>query len=439
MTLTSSSDSGTKSIASPIRVLFADDSAAIRTLARYSLSARRGFSVVAEAADGAEVLSLFDIHKPDCVVLDIEMPGIGGFEALEDLQRKHPSTPVVMLSGFSDRSTSDRAFAAGASAFLDKGSSLKDLPETVRSVTLGKRAELSTAPTADSRVVDRSDPTRDAVSARAPDPESNGTASVLPVTEPPSLAAASASAELRRLEYVISHDFAEPARIMNGFADLLETRYASALDDTGRSFLDQIVAGSSRMQAMIDDLLAFSRAGKQRPSTVVVDVASCVSLVTGELASRLTAAGAQVTLGALLPVLADSAMVKAVLRQLVLNALIFNKSSVPRIHIESRKVDGAAVFTVTDNGIGIGADHCTTVFELFSRLNTRDEYPGTGTGLALCRRLIDMQKGTIMLDSGPGGGTKVTFSLPAAPEDLGDHHEQHRRHAQDSGDEQDRG
>ncbi len=121
--------------ASLIRVVLADDSATIRTLVRYALGPRQGFSVVAEAANGAEALALTDLHHPDCVVLDIGMPGMDGFDVLAQMRIRCPNIPVVMLSGFTDQAVTDRAMARGAAAYLNKSGGLKDLAGTIRHVT----------------------------------------------------------------------------------------------------------------------------------------------------------------------------------------------------------------------------------------------------------------------------------------------------------------
>lgn len=372
---------GGNSAAGLIRVLFADDSAAIRTLARYSLSVQRGFTVVAEAADGAEALELFDEHQPDCVVLDIEMPGVGGLEALEELQRRRPEVPVIMLSGFSDETVMSKAKARGAAAYLEKSSQLGSLPDTILQVT--KRVS---SPPAEAE-------------QREPVPA--------PVTT------VTAADELRRLEYVISHDFAEPARIISGFSSLLSSRYADSLDDSGRMFLSHIVEGTNRMQAMINDLLTHARAGRLEPRSEPVDVRSVLSDLTAELSSKLAEREGRLDIGPLPTVCADRNVVMTVLRHLIVNALTFNRSERPLVKIRGTVADGSGVITVTDNGIGVAEDHREEVFELFRRLNTRDEFPGTGTGLSLCRRLLAVHNGTITLHSTPGDGTTVTFTLPA--------------------------
>ncbi|HEX8510870.1 MAG TPA: ATP-binding protein [Propionibacteriaceae bacterium] len=398
--------SGSTSAAPLIRVLFADDSAAIRTLARYSLSVARGFSVVAEAADGAEALELFDLHQPDCVVLDIEMPCVGGIEALIELHRRRPEVPVIMLSGFSDESVMNKAKAHGAAAYLEKSSELGSLPDTIIRLT---QAASSAAASSAAAAAAASSAASVAAGAGMAAPVAGHRAATVSVAD-----------EMRRLEYVISHDFAEPARIISGFASLLSSRYGESLDDSGRMFLGHILGGTHRMQGMIDDLLAYARASRLEPRSEPVDVRGIVAQLEQELAGQLAERGGRLDIGPLPTVCGDPAIITTVLRHLLVNALTFNRSERPWVRVQGSVVDGTAVCTVTDNGIGVALEHQQAVFELFRRLNTRDEYPGTGTGLTLCRRLLDLLGGTITLDSTPGDGTTVTFTLPATQPHVGE-------------------
>lgn len=120
--------------APPVRVIFADDSSSLRLLATYTLSARRGFALVEPVSDGSEVLELLDQHEVDCIVLDVEMPTLGGFETLAVLQQRCPATPVVLLTGFTGPEFAERATAAGAAALLDKGQGLGQLRSTISRV-----------------------------------------------------------------------------------------------------------------------------------------------------------------------------------------------------------------------------------------------------------------------------------------------------------------
>jgi len=313
------------------------------------------------------------------------MPGMGGFDALAELQRRLPHTPVVMLSGFLDNAVKVKTAAAGAAAALDKSSGLKELPGTVRRIVI---------------------PT---VSAVEP-----GAVAADAAPEPPkdeSLAAA--TAELRRLEYAVSHDLGEPLRVMSGFSSLMQDRYAATLDESGQAFLGHIVDAAGRMQSMLDDLLTYSRAGRAEPRAQTVDLAPILRALCEEMHEDLSRQRAGGTVGELPPVVGDPDMVKTILRALVLNAVTFNAAEAPAVHITGHLDGRTAVIAIQDNGIGMDPGHCGRVFDLFQRLHTRGEYPGNGAGLALCRRLITAQGGTITITSTPRNGSCVTLTLPA--------------------------
>jgi signal transduction histidine kinase len=372
-----------------LTVVVADDSSAIRLLARNALAPRKGFTVVAEASDGAEALRLVEQHRPDCVVLDVEMPGMGGFDALAELQRRSPEIPVVMLSGFSNETVLDRAMTGGAAALLHKDQ-LTQLGDTVRQAAVGP-AQV----TAPARPVQ---PVPGPVSRRS--------------AESPDSALRAAQDDLRRFEYVVSHDFAEPLRALTGFSKLLESSYANVLDDSGKVFLGQITSATARMQGMVDDLLNYSRAGRAEPTLGRVDLNDVVTLVRTSVRDRFPDRGTTVTSAALPDVVGDREMCTTVLRHLVLNGLMFNRAPEPAVRIEGAVVDGSAVISVSDNGFGVAAAQHDTVFELFRRLNTREEFPGTGTGLALCKRIAAVQGGALDLVSSTNDGSVFTLTLP---------------------------
>ncbi len=392
---TARSSDDNRSIA-PLTVVVADDSSAIRLLARNALAPRKGFAVVAEASDGAEALRLVDHHQPDCVVLDVEMPGMGGFDALAELQRRSPEIPVIMLSGFSNETVLERAMTGGAAALLHKDQ-LTRLGETVRQAAVGP----SHTPPPDRPVQAVPGP----VAMRS--------------TQSPESALGAAQDDLRRLEYVVSHDFAEPLRALTGFSKLLESSYADALDDSGTVFLGQITSATARMQGMVDDLLIYSRAGRAEPTLDRVDLNDVVTLVRASLRDRFPDRETQVSSTDLPNVVGDREMCTTVLRHLVLNGLMFNRAPEPTVRIEGGIVDQSAVISVSDNGFGVAAAQRDTIFELFRRLNTREEFPGTGTGLALCKRLAVLQGGALDLARSTDDGSVFTLTLPRYADEQG--------------------
>jgi signal transduction histidine kinase len=225
---------------------------------------------------------------------------------------------------------------------------------------------------------------------------------------------AATNADLNQFMHVASHDLAEPLRTMSGFSQLVSTRYADGLDDSGQEFLAHIVAGAARMQALLDDLRSFTRASQQPLHRELVDLDGVVADVRAALGATLRDRHAEVAVDNDLPcVLGDSTLLGLVLQNLISNAVKFNQSPTPTVRIASREVGDTVVIDVADNGIGIEPEHRDRVFDLFQRLHTRDDYTGTGLGLAICRRILGRHGGSIGLTSTVGVGTTFTLTLPA--------------------------
>jgi light-regulated signal transduction histidine kinase (bacteriophytochrome) len=225
--------------------------------------------------------------------------------------------------------------------------------------------------------------------------------------------------DLRRLEYAVSHDFAEPLRALSGFASLLQSSYAEVLDTSGVLFVEHISAAAGRMQAMVDDLLTYSRAGRQQPAEDRVDLNEVAAAVAAELSADIEGRRVSVVAGDLPEVIGDRSLCATVLRHLVLNGLTFNRTVEPIVRIDGQRVGEAALITVSDNGIGIAEEMHEQVFELFRRLNTREEYAGTGTGLALSRRIVAFQGGELRLARSTAEGSVFELTLPVFDHDQG--------------------
>jgi len=217
--------------------------------------------------------------------------------------------------------------------------------------------------------------------------------------------------ELEQFAYVASHDLQEPLRMVASYTQLLERRYHDALDDDARDFIAYAVDGANRMQRLINDLLAFSRIQTKGREFTQVDLNAVLGQSRANLARAIDDASAVVTNDELPTVMADEAQLVSVFQNLVSNALKFHSNHAPRIHVEVRNVESFWDISVADNGIGISADFFDRIFVIFQRLHTRDEYPGTGIGLALCKRIIERHGGRIWVESTVGEGTTFHFTL----------------------------
>ncbi|WP_436497546.1 sensor histidine kinase [Actinokineospora sp. HUAS TT18] len=226
---------------------------------------------------------------------------------------------------------------------------------------------------------------------------------------------ARSNAELEQFAYVASHDLQEPLRKVAGFCQLLERRYQGQLDERADQYIGFAVDGAKRMQVLINDLLAFSRVGRQPKQWDTVEAADLVAQAEANLATAIADAGATVEVGPLPTVHGERVLLTAVFQNLIGNAVKFHGDDPPKVRVEAVRTGDDWEFAVSDNGIGVEPDYAERVFVIFQRLHPKESYAGTGIGLAMCRKIIEYHGGRIWLDgaAGTGAGATFRFTLPA--------------------------
>ncbi|MGK5636801.1 sensor histidine kinase [Streptomyces sp. URMC 126] len=223
------------------------------------------------------------------------------------------------------------------------------------------------------------------------------------------------NAELEQFAYVASHDLQEPLRKVASFCQLLQRRYGDGLDERAHQYIGFAVDGANRMQVLINDLLAFSRVGRVHNDHDTVDLEAVLETTLDALSVPLEESGAEVTHDPLPTVVGDRTQLGMLWQNLVSNAVKFRSPDRrPAVHVSAERDGDVWRFAVTDNGIGIGPEYTEKVFALFQRLHTREAYPGTGIGLAMCRKIVEFHGGTIAVDPEHEGGARVVFTLPAS-------------------------
>ncbi|MEP0545306.1 MAG: PAS domain S-box protein [Rhodothermales bacterium] len=224
------------------------------------------------------------------------------------------------------------------------------------------------------------------------------------------------NAELEQFAYVASHDLQEPLRMVSSFLQLLQRRYADQLDETADEYIAYAVDGAKRMQVLIQDLLAYSRVGTRGKAFRPVDMNRTVETILTDLGPALDDVDADVRVEPLPTVSADETQMRQLLQNLVANAVKFRGEATPEVRVSAARIreDDRPLwrFAVADNGIGIEAHHADRVFQIFQRLHTRDEYEGTGIGLAMCKKIVERHGGRIWFESEPGAGTTFYFTIP---------------------------
>ncbi len=223
------------------------------------------------------------------------------------------------------------------------------------------------------------------------------------------------NAELQQFAYVASHDLQEPLRMVASYTQLLARRYRGKLDADADEFIAYAVDGATRMQQLINDLLTYSRVGTRQLTPKPTDCGALVATVLADLAFALEESGAEVVHGDLPTVLADPRQLHQLFLNLIGNAVKFRGERRPRVEIGAERDGQQWRFWVRDNGIGIDPQYADRIFVIFQRLHTRADYPGTGIGLAICKRIVERHGGRIWFESTPGEGTTFFFTLPALP------------------------
>ncbi len=222
---------------------------------------------------------------------------------------------------------------------------------------------------------------------------------------------ARSNAELEQFAYVASHDLQEPLRMVSSYTQLLEQRYRDQLDEKGKKYIYYAVDGAVRMQRLISDLLAYSRVGSRAQPLTWTDAHAALGEVLRNLAAAIAENRAVVMNGDLPTVLADRSQLVQLLQNLIGNAVKFHGEKPPGVYVSAERQGRLWQFCVRDNGIGIDPQHFERIFVIFQRLHTREEYAGTGIGLALCRRIVERHGGRLWVESTPGNGSSFFFTL----------------------------
>ena len=218
--------------------------------------------------------------------------------------------------------------------------------------------------------------------------------------------------ELEQFAYIASHDLQEPLRMVASYTQLLAQRFEGQLDDKGKKYIRYVVDGAFRMQALINDLLAFSRVGTRGGPLEITSALAALEVAQSNLTVAMKEKQARLSHDELPMVVADPSQLGLLFQNLIGNAIKFHREAPPQVHVTARDQGCEWVFAVKDNGIGIEPQHAERVFVIFQRLHTHEEYPGTGIGLAVCKQIVARHGGRIWFESEPGQGTTFFFTIP---------------------------
>jgi len=370
----SNSQSIAKKPRQSLRALLVEDNSADVELSIHALR-QGGFDVDCDAVQTREeFVESVRRSRYDIVLADYNLPEWNGMEALEILRQENLDIPVVVVSGYLGELRAVECIKRGAADYVLKDHLVR-LPESVRHALTERTLR-------EEKLCAQQDLAR-------------------------------SNRDLEQFAYVASHDLQEPLRMVAIYTQLLAERYKGNLDAEADRYIHYAVDGATRMQTMVQDLLSFSRVGHQETGVKLTDCNLIVSAALKNLRASIDETKACIECGQLPLVLGVSSELTQLFQNLIGNAINFRGADPPRIRITAETNKEETVFSVADNGIGIAPEHTDTIFVIFKRLHTREEYPGSGIGLAICKKIVERHGGRIWVESESGLGATFRFTLPA--------------------------
>ena len=362
---------------------------------------QEGYDIIQVRA-GEEALALLAVQSVDCILLDMVMPGLSGQETCRRIKATWRGIPILMLTACEDREAMIEAFDAGADDYIPKASEWEVLLARLRAQLRRRQFE------EENREI-REELLRkelEAAEARVYRTLAEERARLIQALE-------SANKELEAFSYSVSHDLRAPLRAINGFSRILLEEHAPALPPEVQRYLRLVCDNAQRMGALVDDLLALSRLGRQPLAKRQVALGPLVNQCLEELTAGQTGRKIEIALGDLPPCQADPSLLKQVLLNLLGNALKYTRTrEVARIEIRAELHDGEYLGFVRDNGVGFDRRYAPKLFGVFQRLHRAEEYEGTGVGLAIVQRIIRRHGGRVWAEGELEKGATFYFTLP---------------------------
>jgi signal transduction histidine kinase len=342
-----------------------------------------GFDVTADVVHtGDQVRAHLGKNSYDVILADYSLPNFRCMDTLDILREKNLTIPMILVTGALNSETAVECVKQGAVDYV-----LKD--------NLGRLVHCVRRAIEDTRLRQESTRAQEQLAHKVEE-------------------LARSNCDLEQFAYVASHDLQEPLRMVAAYTQLLAERYRGKLDTTADRYIGYAVEGATRMQALLEDLLAFSRIGRNEVIPTPIDANTAIEEVLKNLAFTLKEHNVTITCNSLPTILADRFQVVQLFQNLIGNAIKFRGRQALNITISAEKHGEEWLFSVFDNGIGIAAEHKEFIFKIFQRLHTRAEYPGNGVGLAICKKIVEHNGGRIWVDSELGHGSNFRFTFPAA-------------------------
>ncbi len=335
------------------------------------------------AVDGEMALQSVKASQPDLILLDIMMPYLNGYEVCQQL-KENPETsdiPIIFISASNEVFDKVKAFQLGGVDYITKPFQREEVLARVKhQLTLQQMQQSLSQKNLELQKLNEE--------------------------------LKRSNLELEQFAYVAAHDLQEPLRAVTSYTQLLMEEYQDRLDGTALEYADFVVDGASRMQELIQGLLAYSRVSSRGQAFAPTDVNNVVNQALKNLQVAIAQSNANISHDPLPTIDSDKTQLVQLFQNLISNAIKFRREQPPQVHLSAELKEREWLFSVRDNGIGISAKYLDRIFEIFKRLHTRKEFPGTGIGLAICKKIVERHKGRIWAESHLGQGTTFYFTFP---------------------------
>lgn len=363
-----------------------------------------------ETTDGKVAIAAIKEKQFDCVLLDYSLPGMNGLDVLREIRMLDTFLPVILLTGQGSEAIAVEAIKKGAHDYLNKSSvNPERLHYTIQSATSQGRLRRD--------IIEKDSHIRHQTEELAKSLEE--LEAVKQQQDELIARLMESNSELERFAYVCSHDLQEPLRAINNYTQRLEIHLSKTLDDQGRHYMLYIKDGASHARKLIRDVLDYARLDQDTRSIESVSGEDILWNVLRDLGERINETGARVAHEQMPWLKVEPTHFRQLMQNLISNALKFNEDT-PEININVARDGDFWRFNVRDNGLGISPEYQEKIFTIFQRLNRRDDYPGSGIGLALCRKLVQKYGGRIWVESEFGKGSSFYFTLPVNAANLSD-------------------